>query len=96
MLYGPAAQNVSATPELVLEDPVEDPEEETSADAESEYETAMWRFRGREEVLAEAEAPQTISEAASTPEIHYEATRAFIWPVIGEIEVPYSVESACI
>jgi murein DD-endopeptidase MepM/ murein hydrolase activator NlpD len=63
-----------------------------SLEAGSEYESAMWEIPdGTEEVLAEPEEPETASEAATEPEPVNEMSRAFIWPVVGEIESPYSV-----
>ncbi|NCC69863.1 MAG: M23 family metallopeptidase [Clostridia bacterium] len=95
LLSGPSNLNKAGMPELELQEPAENFEaEEETADSGSEYETAMWEVpEDAEEVLVEAEAPQTVAEAASLPETHYENSQAFIWPVIGELEMPYSVDT---
>ena len=96
LLFGPANLKESGIPTLELQEPAEnlEAEEEDQAEAGSDYETAMWEIPDDvEEVLVEAEAPQDITEAASIPETYYETARAFVWPVIGEVEMPYSVDT---
>jgi murein DD-endopeptidase MepM/ murein hydrolase activator NlpD len=78
-----------------LEEPVSNADEtDESLEAGSEYESAMWEIPdGTEEVLAEPEEPETASAAVTEPETYSEPSRAFVWPVVGEIESPFSVTS---
>ncbi len=67
---------------------------EETIDADTEYESAMWEVPDyAEEVMVEPEAPEIASESAAepTPQTVYETAKAFVWPVIGQIETPYSV-----
>lgn len=95
LLSGPGNLNEAEMPDFELQEPAGnlEPEEEVT-EADSEFESAMWEVpEDAEEVLVVVEEPQTVAEAASLPETHYDTARAFVWPVIGGIEVPYAVET---
>lgn len=95
LLSGPSASGETVLPDTNLEAPAAANEEETAgydSGSESEYESAMWEVpEDAEELPVEPMAPETASETPSEPETYYDTARAFVWPVIGSIETPYSV-----
>lgn len=97
LMTGPAALDGDEALKTELEAPVADFEEtEEASENEQDYESAMWEVpEDAEEVLAEPEAPQTFAAAPSDPtaqpETNYDTARAFVWPVVGAVEMPYSV-----
>ncbi len=66
---------------------------------DEDFKDSSWEIpEGVQEVLVEAQPPQTISDAASVPEVAEEPVSApstedisFIWPVMGDVERPHSV-----
>lgn len=81
-------------PDISLQEPAA--ENEQNADAiEGDTNDAMWEIpAGVEEVPVEAPdvASVTVSEPEpETPAAAVDTARAFVWPVVGEVEMPYAV-----
>jgi murein DD-endopeptidase MepM/ murein hydrolase activator NlpD len=96
LLSGPSASGETGMPDVNLEAPADGADSavpaDSSAGSESDYESAMWEIpEGTEELPVEPQAPEPASETPSQPETCYDTARAFIWPVVGSIETPYSV-----
>lgn len=94
LMSGEKTVEVDQIPDITLEEPVTDGED-ASQETGSDTDETMWEIpEGVEEVPAEA--PEVASETVSQPEADTSAetadtARAFVWPVVGEIEMPYAV-----
>lgn len=86
--------------DTMLEEPYNEEAAVPATQAPAIGDSELWEVpEDAQEVLAEPEAPETVSEGLSQPQAVPEteqasvAPEAFIWPVVGAVEMPYSVEA---